>query len=210
MTEAPRAGAPSGVPARSPSFRRELARKAIHLSSTAVPVALAFGIERRIALFVLGALALIALAVEAVRIASPSIAARFEMLFRPLLRPHESTSVTGATWLIGAMFAAVLLLPRDGAIISSWAAAAGDTAAALIGMRFGRIRSLRDGKSLEGSAACLVVTAGGALLLTRAGVAIALLAALAATAAERFPWPRDDNVRIITAVGVVVMIAVAL
>lgn len=203
-----RAGAPEGAPARS--WRRELARKAIHLSSTAVPIALALGIERRIALVVLGALALIAVIVEAARAAFPSAATRFEVLFQPLLRAHESTRVTGATWLIAAMFAAVLLLGRDAAIVATWAAAVGDTAAALIGMRFGRIRSVRDGKSLEGSAACLLVTAAGALLLTGVGIAVALLAAVTAAAAERFPWPHDDNIRIITAVGVFMMIAVAL
>ena len=192
------------------SWRRELARKAIHLSSTAVPVALAVGIERRIALFVLGALAIIAIAVEVTRAGLPSAAARFQSFFHPLLRAHETTRVTGATWLVTSMFAAVLLLDRDAAIVATWAAAVGDTAAALIGMRFGRMRSARDGKSLEGSAACLLVTLGGALLLTSIGPGAALLAALTAAAAERFPWPRDDNVRIIAAVGVVVMIAMSL
>jgi dolichol kinase len=195
---------------RAPAFRRELARKAIHLSSTAVPIALALGIERRVALLVLGALALVAVAVEVARATSPSIGARFDALFHPLLRSHESTRVTGATWLISAMFIAVLLLPRSAAIVATWAAAVGDTAAALIGMRFGRIRSVRDGKSLEGSAACLLATLAGALLLAHPGAGIALLAAVAATAAERAPWPRDDNIRIITAVGVTMMIAMAL
>jgi phytol kinase len=194
---------------RAPSLRRELARKAIHVSSTAVPIALALGIERRRALLVLGALALIAIAVEVGRAASSTVGVRFEAIFRPLLRPHEVARVTGATWLISAMFVAVLLLRRDAAIIATWAAAVGDTAAALIGMRFGRIRSARDGKSLEGSAACLLATLAGALLLTRAGTGIALLAALAATMAERLPWPHDDNIRIITAVGITMMIAMA-
>lgn len=196
--------------ARAASFRRELARKAIHLSSTTVPIALALGVERRVALLALGALALIAVTVEVARATSPAIGARFEEIFHPLLRLHESTRVTGATWLIGAMFVAVLLLPRDATIVATWAAAVGDSAAALIGMRFGRIRSSRDGKSLEGSAACLLATMAGALLLAGTGAGMALVAAVAATVAERLPWPHDDNVRIITAVGVTMMIAMAL
>lgn len=194
---------------RAPSFRRELARKAIHLSSTAVPIALALGVERRAALLWLAALALIAMTVEAARAASSSIGARFDAIFRPLLRSHERTGVTGATWLVGAMFLAVLVLPRDVAIVATWAAAVGDSAAALIGMRFGRMRSARDGKSVEGSAACLLATLAGALLIARVGTGSALLAAVAATAGERLPWPHDDNVRIITAVGVTMMIAMA-
>jgi phytol kinase len=198
------------APTRAPPFRRELARKAIHLASTAVPIALALGIERRVALLVLGALALFAVAAEVGRATSRMIGARFDAVFHPLLRSHESSRVTGATWLIGAMFLAVLLLPRDAAIVATWAAAVGDSAAALIGMRFGRIRSSRDGKSLEGSVACLLATLAGALFLARSGTGMAVLAALTATVAERLPWPRDDNVRIIAAVGVTMMIAMAL
>jgi len=201
VTEDARAGASS--------FRRELARKAIHLSSTAVPIALSLGIGRRISLFLLGALALIAVAVEVSRAMSPVAASRFAALFQPLLRSHESTRLTGATWLIGSMFGAVLLLPRDAALVATWAAAVGDTAAALVGMRFGRRRASYDGKSLEGSVACLLATLAGALLLARLGVGVALVAACAAALGERIPWPHDDNVRIIAAVGIAVMMAMA-
>lgn len=194
---------------QAPSFRRELARKAIHLSSAAVPITLAFGIDRRVALLALGALALTAIAVEAARALLPAAALRFEALFLPLLRAHESRRLTGATWLLVAMFAAVLLFPRGVAITATWAAAVGDAAAALIGMRFGRVRSTRDGKSLEGSVACLLATLAGAMLLAHAGFAVSLLAAVAATIAERFPWPRDDNIRIVAAVGVIMMMAMA-
>lgn len=199
-----------GARASAPPLRRELARKAIHLSSTAVPIALALGIERHVALIVLGGLALIAVAVEVVRATSSAIAVRFDTIFRPLLRPHESRHITGATWLLGSMFAAVLLLPREVAIAATWAAAVGDAAAALIGIRFGRRRSPRDGKSLEGSVACLVATLLGALLLARLGIASALLASVAAAIAERLSWPRDDNIRIVALVGITALIAVAL
>lgn len=195
---------------RAPSFRRELARKAIHLSSAAVPIFLAVGGARPVALAVLGALALIAMSIEIARAMSPAAASRFEALLLPLLRAHETRHVTGATWLLVSMFVAVLLLPRDIAITATWAAAVGDTAAALIGMRFGRKRSPRDGKSAEGSVACLLITLAGALLLARVGVTTALLASVAATLGERMSWPRDDNVRIIALVGATALMLAAL
>ena len=174
-----------------------------------MPIALAVGIDRRLALLMLGVLVVAAIAVEAARALSPATASRFDSLFLPLLRAHESRRLTGATWLLVAMFAAVLFFPRDVAIVATWAAAVGDAAAALIGMRFGRLRSPRDGKSLEGSVACLLATLAGAVWLAHLGPASALLAAVMATVAERIPWPHDDNIRIVAVVGVVMMLAMA-
>lgn len=191
----------------APSFRRELARKALHLTSATVPVALALGIPRRVALIVLGTLLAIAISVETARALSAAAASRFDAIFAALLRVHEARRLTGATWLLAAMFMAVMLLPRSAAIAATWAAAVGDAAAALIGMRFGRHRSPRDGKSLEGSAACFLATLIGVSLLARVAFPVALLLAAAAMIAERLPWPHDDNIRVIAAVGVVAMIA---
>ncbi len=200
----------SGAPERASSIRRELTRKAIHLASAAVPIALAAGIGRRFTLLVLAALTLVAIGVESARATSSIAALRFNAIFQPLLRSHETRAITGATWLIVSLFAAVLLLPVDIAIAATWAAAVGDAVAALVGMRFGRHRSARDGKSLEGSAACLVATLIGTVLLARLPVTLALPAALAAAGAERLPWPRDDNVRIVALVGIVTMVVAAL
>ena len=194
----------------SAPWRRELARKAIHLTSVAVPLALAVGMASRLAAMLLAALAAIALLVELARRASRGVSRLFERLFAPLLRAHETHAITGATWLLASMCAAVALLPRDAAIAATWAAAVGDTAAAIVGMRFGRHRSARDGKSLEGSAACAVATLLGAWSLARLSFPLALLAALVAALAERLPWPRDDNVRLVALVGAAVVAGQAL
>ena len=200
----------SGAPERAPSIRRELTRKAIHLASAAVPIALAAGIGRRFVLVVLAALALVAIGVECARAASPMAASRFNAIFQPLLRSHEARAITGATWLLVSLFVAVLLLPGDIAIAATWAAAVGDAVAALIGMRFGRHRWARDGKSLEGSVACLLATLIGTALVARLPFTLAFPAALAGAGAERLQWPRDDNVRIVAVVGVVTMAVAAL
>lgn len=189
-----------------PALGRELARKAIHLTSVAVPVALALGLPQRIAAWTLGALAVIALLVEWARRSSVDVARAFDRAFAPLLRAHETRALTGATWLLASMCAAVVLFPRDAAIAATWAAAVGDAAAALVGMRFGRHRWARDGKSLEGSAACVIATVVGAWLLAGLSFPLAFTASLVAAVAERLPWPRDDNARLVALVGVAVML----
>ncbi|NUR20145.1 MAG: hypothetical protein HOQ12_11490, partial [Gemmatimonadaceae bacterium] len=55
------------------SWRRELARKAIHLTSVAVPIALASGFPQRTAVVLLVALAATALLVEWARRASAGV-----------------------------------------------------------------------------------------------------------------------------------------
>jgi dolichol kinase len=182
------------------AIAREAARKGIHLTSAAVPLALALGVARGIVGTGLAVLFAIALVAEIARRASVAAAARFTRLFAPLLRAHETRSITGATWLLGAMLAAVAILPRETAIAATWAVAVGDASAALIGVRFGRHRA-RSGKSLEGSAACAITTTLGAVVLARVSLAESLTLGIVAAVAERAPWPADDNARIVTLVG---------
>ena len=186
---------------RAAGFARELARKGIHLCSVAVPVVLAAGVAQHLVAAGLAVLLVIAIGAELARNEWPRARAAFDALFGSLLRTRERAATTGATWLIAAMFAATVVLPRDAAIVATWAVSVGDAAAALIGMPFGRHRIGATGKSIEGSAACAIATMLGAHLVARLPIGISIVLGIVAAIAEHLPWPPEDNARIVTLVG---------
>jgi dolichol kinase len=189
------------VTAPALALHRELARKALHLLSASAPVAYAAQAPRVILTWILAAAAVVAIAVEVTRRRMPTVQRVLDRVAGNLFRPHEHAGVTGATWLILALLVAIAVLPRPEAIATMWAAAVGDPVAALVGRSMGRIRLHPDGKSLEGSLACLATTALGAWLIAGLPAIVALLAGLAAAIAE---WPRrplDDNIRITAVTG---------
>lgn len=181
----------------------ESARKAIHLGTAIVPISWALDLvtvgQLRAAL---GVAAIVALGIEALRFASAAVAARFDQWVGALLRPHERTSISGATWLALAMCVVVWWAPRAAAIAALWAAAVGDAAAALVGRSLQRLRAVdAPGKSFAGSAAALLATAAGVRWLTTASLPLALGLGAVAALAE---WPRrplDDNLRVALAVA---------
>jgi dolichol kinase len=184
-------------------MRGELQRKALHLVSAVVPVALAAGVPRAPIAWTLGAMLSFAIAVELGRMHLAPVRQLFLRLTAHLLRDHEHTGWSGASWMLAAQLLAVLVFPSATAIASLWAVSVGDAAAAIVGRSVGRHR-LAWGKSLEGSLACFVVTLAGALWLARLGVGGALVAAAAATAAELPARPLDDNLRIVLLTGIAI------
>jgi dolichol kinase len=186
------------------SLRHELARKALHLTSAAVPVAYAVGVPRDLLLALLGVLVLVALLVEMTRRRVALVRQAFVRATEPLLRAHEHHGLAGATWMLVAFALAVWLLPRDAAIAATWAVAVGDASAAIVGKSLGRVRFGSHGKSLEGALACLVATALGAAFVAKVGPAAALAAGAAAALAELPGRPLDDNLRVAAAVALAV------
>ena len=194
------------------TFTRELTRKALHLVFAAVPLSLTAGVPRSFVLAILAVMMLVAVAVEMTRGRVAAVGTLFTRTVGPLLREEESGRWTGATWLILVCLVAVWLLPESGAIAVTWAATVGDASAALVGIPLGGrlIPKSGRGKSVEGSAACFLVTFFGAYQLAGLGLRLSLVLAAAATAAE---WPRspvDDNVRVGAATTAVLIIAALL
>ena len=190
--------APAGAPL---SLRQELGRKALHVTSGAAPLAYAAGLTRTVMLAGLGLLCALALGVELARARLPAAERIFERTTGPLLRAHERRHLVGATWLLLAFLASVLLFPPRVAIAAMLGVALGDASAAVVGRGIGRVRLRGSVKSLEGSVACCLTTFLGAWLVAGLGPGESAVGALAATAAEWPARPFDDNMRIALATG---------
>ena len=193
-------------------MKRELARKAFHLASTAVPL-LVWTTPRAVHVPVLAAIAVVALATEAARTWVRPVRYAFLRRTRVMLRPHERRGIAGATWMALAYAAAALLFPRPVAVAAMLFNALGDAAAAVAGRRWGRHRTPW-GKSWEGFAAGLAVNVMAAALVALHAPALplaaALAGALAAAAVELAPLPLDDNVRVTLAGGATILLAMAM
>ncbi|HEX8904052.1 MAG TPA: hypothetical protein VF771_04380, partial [Longimicrobiaceae bacterium] len=137
------------APAR-PRIRRELARKAFHVSSAALPL-LVWMAPRWLSLAVLLPAAAVAVAVDSARLRWRAPRYWFLRYTRRMLRFHERRRFAGATYMALAYAAAVLLFPRPIAVMSMLFNGFGDAAAALVGKRWGRRRTAW-GKSWEGFA----------------------------------------------------------
>jgi dolichol kinase len=187
------------------ALRREFARKGLHLLTLAAPIGYAAGLSRGVMTSGLAVLVAIAVVVEVARRRSPLRRAQFEGAVGALLRDHEHQGLSGATWLLIAFLAAVVLAPRDAAIAAMWAVSAGDASASLVGRSVGRVRIVGR-KTLEGALAGAVVTSAGAFLLAGLTWPLAIVVGLAAAIVELPAGPGDDNFRVAFTVAMLVPI----
>lgn len=178
----------------SQGLRRELARKAFHLASVILP-ALAWVLPRRGGVGLLLTLAVVAIVVDVARLRFRAPRYYFLRYTRPMLRRHERRGLAGATWMAIAYAAALIVFPKPIAVAGMLYNALGDSAAALVGRRWGRHRTAW-GKSWEGFAAALVVGLLIGFALPGISPAGAVLGALGAATLEFLPLPVDDNLRV--------------
>lgn len=174
-------------------LQHEARRKALHLSTLVLPVWMVLvpppwqlnGLLFALVFF---------LVVDVLRLRWEPFRRQFHLRLGGSLRPLERRGLTSAHYLT---FAACVLAWSMPAHIGAAALAmqiVGDTAAAMVGRRFGRARWGR--KSLEGSTACFAASCvAGALFLPTQPVAL-LAAALVATVVEALPLLVDDNLSV--------------
>ncbi len=139
------------------SYSTELIRKSIHLCSLSIPVVYYF-ISRETALTILLPLALAFGLSDIARLSIPSVGALYNKLFGFLLRRHEVRAtkprLNGATFVLLSAIICIWLFPKVIVITAFAILIISDSAAALIGRRFGRhpFRS----KTVEGTTAFFV------------------------------------------------------
>jgi len=174
------------------SVKRELQRKSIHLGMIIIPVWV-YVTPGTIGLLGLIIATFATVVIDLLRLSDRRLRQFFLRLFRSLIRTHEEEHLLGSTYFMIAALLSVIAFDEMIAICALSFLVIGDTAAAIVGKKYGRPKYW--GKSPHGSAACFVVSfAIGALLLGDLRVAAA--GAFAAAVAEALPVPMDDNMRV--------------
>ncbi len=144
-------------------YKDELFRKLIHLTSLSIPVIYYF-ITGETAAIILGILAVTALIIDLGRYVHPETGKIFYRIFGFLLREHEldhkKKNLNGATYVLISALISVLIFPKIIFISAFSILIISDSAAALVGRKFGRHKFLS--KSLEGTltffiSACIVI-----------------------------------------------------
>lgn len=174
----------------------ELARKAIHYSSTLIPVLYYFYIGRNTVLIVLGILSGLILLLEILRMVSGNLYGFYLRLFGTILRPHEHyRRLTGASFVFIASFLSVLIFPKEVAVAAMLVAALADPTACLVGERWGTIRLLK-AKSLQGWLAFLAAGWVGLAWLPDFDWHQKITFVLFASLVELFSGRLDDNLTV--------------
>jgi dolichol kinase len=198
------------------NYSTEIVRKGIHLFSLLIPV-LYYFLPKSVALSILIPLTLAFLLADIARLFSPPIGLLYERLFGWLLRPHEQNrkgrQLNGATYMLLSAVLCVWLFPKVIVITAFAILIISDSAAALVGLRFGRRPFLA--KTLEGTGAFLVT----ALLVVAVAPKIAFLpteyligaaGAMIGTLVEAGALGIDDNLSIPVSIGAAMWILYAL
>jgi dolichol kinase len=182
------------------SFKQELRRKSIHLSSIWIPLSCYF-LPRPAGLLLLSIVAMGVIGIDVLRIRGGLVYALYERFLGPVLREHETRRLTGASYML---VSAVLTLFLFQNVVAGMAMAyliVGDTMAALVGKTWGRHRLFT--KTLEGSLACFTACLLIGLIVPAVTWPLALIGALIAAGIEVLPWKFDDNITIPLGAGVV-------
>ena len=174
----------------------EYQRKAIHLFNLIIPFGYWFIIpdQNQFKIIIITFTALFILA-DYFRKKSKIIKKLFIIFFNKMLREHElKGQFTGATWVMISASVTILVFPKYIAIISLIFMSIGDTFAALIGRKFGKLK-IYD-KSFEGFLGGLIACLVAAYCYEPLPFYISGFGALAAMLFETLPLPLDDNFRI--------------
>jgi len=183
--------------------KKELYRKAFHVSSILLPLSyyFIFHYNRKLMFLVLIPLTVIALIIEIARLEHKTFKRIFYNLVGIMLRDHEIHNFTGAAYLMISAVICIGFFPAEIAVVALAFLAIGDTLAALVGIPYGKRKILKTSKSLEGSLACFAGCFVFSLLFLNP--VVSFVGAFTATVAEFSRIPIDDNIKIPIASGLV-------
>lgn len=186
----------------------ELARKAIHYSSTIIPLAYYFFFDKNVMLWLTGLGFLIFLIAEIIRHIYPQFYKLYLKIFGLMIRTHEKKyHLTGATYVFLGSFLSIFFFPKTIAVIVLLFLTVGDPSACLVGLSIGRINLPGNTKTLEGSLAFILAGLLATFWIPGVGLKVKLTGVFLAALIEYMPFKRfDDNLMIPLITGTLMII----
>ena len=173
------------------NYRQEIYRKFIHLSSSVMALALWYFGKETFLPWLIG-VAIILPLLDYGRHHIDLLRRIYTYFFTIFTRPIEYRNLSGASWVVIGAALTTLIFNENTAIIGLLVLSLADSAAAIIGLKFGKTYLFN--KSLEGSAAFFIVAFLIVFYLSPAFFLINLITVSAATAVELFSTARmNDN-----------------
>ena len=183
----------------------EYKRKLIHLFNLAIPFGYLYVFpEKWVFVKLLSILMVLFIIFDILRHKVTWVKSLFSLFIDSMLRSHEQEGkLTGATWVMIGAVISIILFSKPVAIIALIFMSLGDTAAGLIGQRYGKHKIWN--KSWEGFFGglfvCIIIGMNYSLL----PMTISLSGAVAAMIMEIVPIPLDDNFKIPLGAGAIMM-----
>ena len=186
----------------------EYKRKLIHLFNLAIPFGYLYVFpEKWVFVKLLSILMVLFIIFDILRHKVAWVKSLFSLFFDSMLRSHEQEGkLTGATWVMIGAVISIILFSKPVAIIALIFMSLGDSAAGLIGQRYGKHKIWN--KTWEGFFGglfvCIII---GIIysLVTTLPMTISLSGAVAAMVMEILPIPLDDNFKIPLGAGAIMM-----
>jgi dolichol kinase len=184
------------------SYGNELLRKGIHLTSVVIPI-LIYILEKELIVYITLTAASLMILFDLLRKVSSGFNKFYLMILHPVLRSREldvkKHLFTGGTYYVIGIFLTVWIFPKEIAAVAILIMILCDTAAALIGKKFGKHKILN--KTLEGSLSFLII--GIIIIAVTPRISqfpleylIAFIALILTTILELLPLKIDDNLSI--------------
>jgi len=192
-------------------MRQELRRKSIHLiTNSLIPIIyLLSGIPQFWMSILLGLASVLWIIIDLGRTRNIWLSKIFRKFFNGMLRTHElDGKLTGASYVMIGSFITIALFPPKIAVLALLYASFGDSFAALIGKKFGKIRIWN--KTIEGSMAGLVACILVSFFIPEVSRIVKYSGAVAAMLIELLPIKIDDNLRIPFFSGLIMIIVLEL
>ena len=184
------------------SYGNELLRKGIHLTSVVIPI-LIYILEKELIVYITLTAASLMILFDLLRKVSSGFNKFYLMILHTVLRSREldvkKHLFTGGTYYVIGIFLTVWIFPKEIAAVAIFIMILCDTAAALVGKKFG-MHKIFD-KSLEGSLSFLII--GIIIIAVTPRISqfpleylIAFIALILTTILELLPLKIDDNLSI--------------